>query len=101
MGGWRLCEPSSRPQTEEGGPAPDLCKALHPCFLNLMLCFTSLCSLLLGTQAKMAAMTSYLASQTTDLDLDKSLFPGQDKVDSFLLKKLLQGNQKEEGERIL
>lgn len=56
--------------------------------------------LLLESQAKMAAMTSYLACQTTDLGLDKSLFPGQDEADFFLLEKLLQENHEEEREGI-
>lgn len=86
MWGLEILEPSNKPQTEEYGLVLYVSKVLHPWLLNLMLCPTSLSSLLLGSQAKMAAMTSYLASQTTDLGLDKSLSPGQDKVDLFFLK---------------
>ena len=47
-----LCDPWRQPQTRESGPpGDDFSEALHPCFLNPMLCFPALCSLLLGSQA--------------------------------------------------
>lgn len=81
----------SQPQTGEELPLPSICLRHSTRFLNLRLGLTSLCSLL-GSGAKMAAVASYWASQSTDLGLEIgeisfSWESGQDQLDFFFFLK--------------